>query len=284
MFQIPPFVHTYAQYYGDPSGVPAHVYAEVREGMKKFQVADPQVSVVIIAYNEEQNLLPTLLSLSKQEVDVPTEVIVVNNNSTDGTQALLDRCGVRSELECRQGIGWARQCGLEAAQGACVINGDADSIYPPTWSKQMAKPLIKKEVSVVYSRYSFIPGEDSNRTYLKLHEWIGAAVFRLRRRQADTSNVMGFSFAFRRQDAIDVGGFPVTGKHRWEDGLLVHKLHRVGKIHLVQDAGARVWTSDRRLLMDGSYAKAFFNRVKHHGRFLPDYVFFKKKTDSNTDA
>ena len=87
---------------------------------------------------------------------------------------------------------------------------------------------------------------------------------------------MGFSFAFRKQDAMKVGGFPVDGRHRWEDGLLVKKLHQLGDIHLVSSDDARVWTSDRRLLMDGNYMKAFLTRAKKHMRYMPDYLSFKK--------
>ncbi|MBS3073264.1 glycosyltransferase, partial [Candidatus Pacearchaeota archaeon] len=44
-----------------------------------------EVSVVIPAYNEEKNIGKSLKSLSQQETDKGFEVVVVDNNSTDGT-------------------------------------------------------------------------------------------------------------------------------------------------------------------------------------------------------
>ncbi|HRI26592.1 MAG TPA: hypothetical protein PK715_00920, partial [Chitinophagales bacterium] len=78
---------------------------------------------------------------------------------------------------------------------------------------------------------------------------------------------MGFNFAYRRTDGLQVGGF----KHnlnrkvtqRSEDGWMALELSRLGKVRLVS-AQSRVWTSDRRLLDDGSLFKAFVARVKRY--------------------
>ena len=274
-FKTPEYVKELASLTGDPDRVSEKTYKQISRGLARLKDPNPEVSIVIIAYNEEENLLPTLASLAGTKTPFRTELVVVNNNSTDRTQQVLERCGIKPVFEKKQGIGWARQRGLETAKAPFIVNGDADSIYPAGWSAYMAEPLEKSDVAVVYSRYSFIPSKPSSSFYLRMHEAVGSTVFTLRRKQADTSNVMGFSFAFRKDDAFTVGGFPVSGKHRWEDGLLVHKLDKLGNIHLVRDSEARVWTSDRRLLMDGSYFQAFVNRAKRHMRYMPDYIFQK---------
>jgi glycosyltransferase involved in cell wall biosynthesis len=258
--------------------VPEATFREIRKGMAGLHPEQPEVSIVIIAYNEERNLLATLSSLSQTRSSLPTELLVVNNNSTDRTQEILDRCGVTSVFEARQGIGWARQAGLEAARGRFIINGDADSIYPPHWSEAMALPLREPEVTTVYSRYSFIPsrGWRWGRLPLAVHEAFASGLFRLRRRHADPVNVLGFSFAFRKADAEQVGGFQVHGRHRWEDGLMVLALSDLGRIQLVRSDEAWVWTSDRRLLMDGGYRKAFFQRTFKHLNYMPDYLNAKR--------
>ncbi len=244
--------------------------------MQKFSHDRPLISVVIIAYNEEEDLLYTLSSLSEMSSYYPTEILVVNNNSTDRTQEILDRCGVRSIMEKRQGIGWARQAGLEGARGDIIINGDADSIYPPHWSEEMAEVLLNDpSTSTVYSRYSFIPSGEASRLPLSIHEIFSTILFRLRRLYADPVNVMGFSFGFRKADALELGGFEVEGEHRWEDGLMVLALTDKGKISLVRSNKARVWTSDRRLIIDGGYRQAFVQRAKKHLGYMPDYLNLK---------
>ncbi len=269
----------------EPEEVSPVVYGQIRKKMQALRPERPLVSIVIIAHNEEKDILRTLSSLADTESEMPTELIVVNNNSTDRTQEILDKCGVKSVTESRQGIGWARQAGLEAARGSIIINGDADSIYPPGWSEAMAKPLLEiAEVNTVYSRYSFIPSRTffAARLLLRIHEAFASGLFSIRRRHADPVNVMGFSFGFRKADAVALGGFQVDAKHRWEDGLMVLALTEKGKIHLVRSNAARVWTSDRRLMIDGGYRKAFWQRTLKHLGYMPDYLNLKKETNLRT--
>lgn len=264
----------------DPDEVSPAIYGQIRKKMRGLRPEHPEVSIIIIAYNEEKDILRTLSSLADTDSQFETELIIVNNNSTDRTQEILDRCGVISIIEEKQGIGWARQAGLNAAKGKIIVNGDADSIYPAGWSDAMAKPLLEiPEASTVYSRYSFIPSRNfpGARIPLRIHEAFASGLFSIRRKHADPVNVMGFSFAFRKADAIALGGFEVDGKHRWEDGLMVLALTEKGGIHLVQSNAARVWTSDRRLMIDGGYRKAFWQRTRKHLGYMPDYLNLKKE-------
>ncbi|MDD2679110.1 MAG: glycosyltransferase family A protein, partial [Candidatus Nanoarchaeia archaeon] len=45
----------------------------------------PVISVIIPAYNEEDSIEKTLISLKNQKTKVPYEIIVCDNNSTDKT-------------------------------------------------------------------------------------------------------------------------------------------------------------------------------------------------------
>jgi len=49
----------------------------------------PGVSILVAAYNEEDNILSTLESIDRQQYAGPLEVIVVNDGSGDGTAALV---------------------------------------------------------------------------------------------------------------------------------------------------------------------------------------------------
>lgn len=90
------------------------------------------VSVVIPAHNEEMNVGPLVHSLLRHYGDYLHELIVVNDNSTDGTGALLDRL---SEREPRvkplhrsgpNGVGRAIADGLAQATGRYVLTMDCD--------------------------------------------------------------------------------------------------------------------------------------------------------------
>lgn len=263
---------------GDPGLFPESVYADIRQRMANFHSEQPDISIVIIAYNEERNLLRTLSSLADTQSKYRVELLVVNNNSSDRTQEILDRCGIRSIIEKRQGIGFARQAGLEGARGRIVVNGDADTIYPPAWAEALSKPLLEDAaICASYGRYAFIPSIPGGRLFLSFYEACSALVILMRRAKADPVNVLGFSFAFRRDEAIAAGGFPVKAQYRWEDGQLILRLLKQhgGRLHLVWDRNTHIWTSDRRLFIENSgYFSAFLHRVVRQLGRVPHYLGF----------
>ena len=57
------------------------------------------------------------------------EVVVADNGSTDGSQALAERCGARVVAVQSRGYGAALRHGIESARGHFVIMGDADDSY-----------------------------------------------------------------------------------------------------------------------------------------------------------
>ena len=122
------------------------------------------VSIIIPAYNEEKNILEVLFSLTQNRSSKSIEIIVVDNNSTDNTNALVKATGVRCIEEKIQSITAARNAGLANAKGKYILNADADSIYPPDWVEQMVNPLNKNNmIAVVCGRYSFIPDANISR-------------------------------------------------------------------------------------------------------------------------
>ena len=91
------------------------------------------ISVVIPAYNEEQLLSKCLKSLTNQDFHLPFEIIVVDNNSRDKSNAIAQSFGVKVIKETNQGVVWARQKGLLQAQGEIIAQADADCYYPSNW-------------------------------------------------------------------------------------------------------------------------------------------------------
>jgi glycosyltransferase involved in cell wall biosynthesis len=88
------------------------------------------VSVVMPAYNEAEGIADTVVRfLSLPEVD---EVLVADNNSTDGTGDLARNAGAKVVTETRQGYGFACRTALESASGDYVMIVESDGTFRPT--------------------------------------------------------------------------------------------------------------------------------------------------------
>jgi len=110
-----------------------------------------KLSVLIPVYNEEKTIDELLSAVLAVEVE--KEVIVVNDCSTDGTAALLERWADRIRVICHpvnRGKGAAVRTALAAAKGDAVIIQDADLEYNPNEYTDLLAPIARGEAKVVY--------------------------------------------------------------------------------------------------------------------------------------
>ena len=97
-----------------------------------------RLTIIVPAFNEEAWLAPTLDSVqaaaerlcARSRVDL--EMIVVDNNSNDGTAAVARSRGATVVQEPVQGIARARNTGARHAMGDVLVFVDADVIVPRT--------------------------------------------------------------------------------------------------------------------------------------------------------
>ncbi len=90
-------------------------------------------TLVIPVFNEESHIKGCLNAVEKQTI-MPDEVIIVDNNCTDKTIEIAKTYPfVRVIKETRQGRGWARSAGFEAAHGEIIGRIDADSRISSNW-------------------------------------------------------------------------------------------------------------------------------------------------------
>jgi glycosyltransferase involved in cell wall biosynthesis len=108
----------------------AHISPLVRQSTDG-EGPSPEVSIVMPCLNEAETLATCIRkakrALWEQEID--GEVIVADNGSTDGSQAIALREGARLVEVTARGYGNALIGGITAARGRYVIMGDADDSY-----------------------------------------------------------------------------------------------------------------------------------------------------------
>ena len=100
------------------------------------QLVALQISIVIPAYNEERLLAQTLAEINRARpafaaAGLTAELIVCDNNSTDGTADIARTAGATVVFEPINQIGRARNRGAAAATGEWLLFIDADSHPSP---------------------------------------------------------------------------------------------------------------------------------------------------------
>ena len=85
------------------------------------------VSVVFPAYNEERYIRPAVADFLQS--GVVDEIVVVDNNSRDGTAEQARSTAARVVQESRQGYGFALQRGMREATGDIIILAEPDGTF-----------------------------------------------------------------------------------------------------------------------------------------------------------
>jgi glycosyltransferase involved in cell wall biosynthesis len=130
------------------------------------------LSVIIPVYNERDTLERIVARV--EEIEFEKEIILVDDGSTDGTRAILERWqqqnhpGRRIFLQPRNmGKGAALRKGIKEAKGDIVLIQDADLEYDPSEYPNLLVPILDGKADVVYG--SRFMGEGPHRVLFFWH-------------------------------------------------------------------------------------------------------------------
>jgi len=127
-----------------------------------------RLSVIIPTYNERdtiEEVLKKVLSL-----EIPIEVIVVDDGSEDGTREILEKFKderLRVLFHDRNmGKGGAVRTGISVARGEIAVIQDADLEYDPLELPKVIEPIVNGDSDVVYGSRFLGRGQFLRRSYL----------------------------------------------------------------------------------------------------------------------
>ncbi len=248
----------------------------------------PSVSVIVPARDEERNLEANLAALADQRYDGELEFVIVDDRSTDGTRAIIERYAAsdaRFRLEVVHEPSRrlspkvnAVERGILASRGDVILASDADCRYRPDWVDAMVSYFAPDVAMVVGYVESSRRGEA--RSWLRRFEsadWFtlmltSRSLSRFGWKFASSAN----NLAYRRSAFDAVGGFGVAGRApSGDEDLLTQAMRRLPDMRVVfADApAARVVTaaapSTRVLLRQRRRWVSRYHHVMHyHPAFL----------------
>src|SRR3989344_3461999 len=100
------------------------------------------ISVIIPAYNEEDNIAHCLDAFLGQTTKRDFEIVLVNNASTDKTAEIAekykDKLNLNVVFDPIKGRGHARYVGFNNAKGEVILSSDSDAVVPENWIETLA--------------------------------------------------------------------------------------------------------------------------------------------------
>jgi len=109
------------------------------------------VSIVIATYDRPTELRECLGCLLAQDSSREIEIIVVDNHPASNLTSTVvsEFSTVTLVQEARQGVNYARNCGITASSGDVIVIIDDDVIMPPTWLEKLVAPFSRADVMTV---------------------------------------------------------------------------------------------------------------------------------------
>lgn len=115
-------------------------------------MSQPIVTAVMPAYHAAAFVAEAVESLLRQTVP-PSEVIVVDDGSTDDTAAVAERAGARVIRQANGGPAAARNAGIRAAETEWVALLDADDIARPNRLAEQLRRVTDPSIAVVFAAH-----------------------------------------------------------------------------------------------------------------------------------
>lgn len=203
-------------------------------------------SLIIPVYNEVQ-YLPLLLDSILHQTQTPNEIIICDNNSTDGSVNLIksyqSRLPIQLLIQPQKGILPTVETAWRSSSGSLVLKVDADTILPTTWVEQVVNHFqTDPQLMALSGPWLASDGKTFDRVMTMIGGYLGSfALASLR----GYPLLLGLNSAYRRDILTAVNGYHTIDSSRLDDQLITQKLHQ-NRYKFKWFADCQVYHSTRR--------------------------------------
>jgi biofilm PGA synthesis N-glycosyltransferase PgaC len=189
-----------------------------RQPRYKNEYPTDPVTVLVAAYNEEQGIFNTLKYVAEQDYPAKLKVIVVDNDSNDGTRLEVLRAKKELQLdvqlitEKKKGKFHALNKGLKSVTSPYVITLDADTLLHPSAIRYMVARLKSSPEDVCAVAGSMLVRNSRQSVWTRIQEWeyfLGiASIKRLQGLYQGTLVAQGAFSLYKTNYIREVHGWP----------------------------------------------------------------------------
>lgn len=244
------------------------------------------LSIIIVSFNAEAELIGCLLSLKKAPPLIDHEIIVVDNASSDGSvEAASAFAGVRVvAMERNAGFAAANNAGIRESTGDLLLLLNGDTIVPSGAIDRLVARLKSEGAAAVAGprlvdahgrpELSFGPMISPLNEYRQKHR-SAAWIARQTAREQFVDWVSGACLLVRRADGQEVGFLDERFFLYTEDVDFCHAIRRIGRKVLFTPAAEITHLKGRSRASQPAAANAAYRRSqmafykKHHPMYVP---------------
>jgi glycosyltransferase involved in cell wall biosynthesis len=211
-----------------------------------------KASVIMCTRNRGDRLAAALDAIDRTEFDGEWEFILVDNGSTDGTQAAASAFAARTRIktfrcvaEPAAGLSRARNRGVREARGALIAFTDDDCYAEPDWLREVTAPFAFDKIGFSGGKITLFDPTDAAVTV----SWSDTPRTYPPNGFVNAGDIQGANMAFRREVLEEIGLFdPAFG---------------AGAAYAAEDLDA-LWAASRKGWHGMYWPKAVVHH--HHGR------------------
>jgi GT2 family glycosyltransferase/glycosyltransferase involved in cell wall biosynthesis len=239
--------------------------------IKSLSATIPRASIIIVTYNNLVLNKLCLESVLRNTEHLDYEIIVVDNDSTDGTPEFLHQLAARHRHvriilnPANYGFARANNQGVSISTGDVIILLNNDTVVPPGWLSRLTKHLDDPQVGMVGPVTNFVGNEAkvevNYRTWAEMERFAETRAWEHEGEIADIRMLAMFCVALRRETFEMVGPLDEQfGVGMFEDDDYTQRIRAAG-LRIICAADVFVHhvgqAAFKKLIERGEYAKLF---------------------------